>query len=304
MSIKIKLIFSSIFLFLIVASLWWGVTTIREKLLERKTRNEAIQNNKIEEATITTIEGWTMEDVAEYLESEKIVTSKDFFAAAKNIVLTDYPYLATLPANASLEGYLFPDTYRVAKGAPASGVLEKMLDNFASRLKTAAANFTDYKSRYLVPGYGSIILDEENKGLTLHELVTLASIVERETGSAAGQQTGEQLLEERKTVAGIFYNRLSIGQALQSDATLNYITQSGRAQANEQDLQLNSPYNTYKFRGLTPGPIGNPSLSSLIAVFHPEKTDYFYFLHSQTTGQVYYARNFDEHTQNKAKYLR
>src|SRR3989338_7904513 len=164
MSIKIKLIFSSIFLFLIVASLWWGVTTIREKLLERKTRNEAIQNNKIEEATITTIEGWTMEDVAEYLESEKIVTSKDFFAAAKNIVLTDYPYLATLPANASLEGYLFPDTYRVAKGAPASGVLEKMLDNFASRLKTAAANFTDYKSRYLVPGYGSIILDEENKG--------------------------------------------------------------------------------------------------------------------------------------------
>ena len=116
---------------------------------------------------------------------------------------------------------------------------------------------------------------------------------------------GQFLLdEERRIVAGIFYNRLNAGMALQSDATINYFTGKNDPSPLLEDLEKNSPYNTYKNRGLPPTPIGNPSLSSITAVLNPTNTDYFYFLHKQPSGEPVYSRTFEEHVANKQKYLK
>lgn len=254
---------------------------VRHKIQEREARKQYYldeQRKKAQEQTITIIEGWTEEDIARYLEQQGVGTSLDFQKAIQIFPRAEDSFLADLPKQASLEGFLFPDTYRLPKPATSEQILTKLLGNFSDKWVEAHTG----------PG-------ADVHGLTPFQLVTLASIVEKETGNS---------LEERKTIAGIFYNRLKAGMPLESDATLNYITKSGRAQASDADLKLNSPYNTYKHRGLPPGPISNPSLSSLIAVLHANKTDYLYFLHDQKTGQVYYAKTFDQHLQNKFKYLK
>jgi UPF0755 protein len=121
--------------------------------------------------------------------------------------------------------------------------------------------------------------------------VILASLIERETITD----------EERPIVAGILNNRLDIGMALQVDATIQYAKGSWDPIL-PQDKALNSPYNTYKFPGLPPGPIANPGLTSLKAVANPEETDFFYYLHD-SKGKIYYAKTLEEHNQNITKYL-
>jgi UPF0755 protein len=125
---------------------------------------------------------------------------------------------------------------------------------------------------------------------TLDQVVTLASIVESEVRSK----------EDRRIVAGIFLNRLKQGMALQSDATLTYVTGSKRSRSTTKDLQIDSPYNTYKYRGVPPGPIGNPGETALQAVLDPAETSYLYFL-TDKEGNVLYARTLDEHAANRQK---
>ncbi len=249
---------------------------------------------KASELTLRFIEGWNIQQIASYLnfnnqrpELPHIVNSADFLTAQKNFSTKDYPILTSKPQEADLEGFLFPDSYRFYQSAltPASStppeisnlVIKKMLGNFSLK-------------------FTSEMQDQAQKqNLSVYKIITLASVLEKETGST---------MEEKKTVAGIFYNRLKIGMPLQSDATVNYATKKDLPSPSETDTKIDSPYNTYKYPGLPQGPVCNPSLNSIIAALYPENNDYLYFLHDQKTGQVYYAKTYDEHLANKYKYLK
>lgn len=269
------------------------------KVYRHFSRPKPVAPKEIVQKKITLIEGWTASEMSSYLQKQGLLSMAEFDAALRT--LDDpktFSFLGSKPKSQDLEGFLFPDTYLIAEGSNAEIILTKLLENFAVRFNQASKDAVKVGDKYQILG---------NQKMSLYELVTLASIVEKETGRniPAGDKDSKQRLdEERKVVAGIFYNRLRVGQGLQSDATINYVTKNNRAAPTNEDLAVNSPYNTYKYKGLPPGPISNPSLSSLIAVLYPTKTDYFYFLHTQPSGNVYYAKTFEEHVRNKNKYLK
>lgn len=281
------------------------VNFLHDRAEARRAAEERARQQRFAETQVTIIEGLTNKAVYAALEKQKLGTAAGYAQTEKELKTQDYPFLKSKPKNQDLQGYLFPDTYRFSSAATESEVLATLLETFEKRFAKAAADtIVDVQGRYQLPHYTSLQLSEGTvAGLTLHQILTLASIIEKETGSGKGANSAA-LLEERRTVAGIFLNRLSIGMALQSDATVGYVTESGRASATAKDLETDSPYNTYKYRGLPPGPIANISYSSLYAALHPIETDYLYFLHSQSTGEVYYAKTFEEHTRNKARYLK
>lgn len=292
-----------VFLIIIAGLAWLGVS-VRHRIAEKEARQKAAAEKKFEEVKVTLIEGWGNAEIFAALEKAGFGSVADFEKAEKELDRSKYGFLDTIPPKVDLEGYFFPDTYRIAKNATPSDVLDMLLENFKTRFAKvqAGANYTD--GYYIIPGFETLHLKNRvAPGLTLHEVVTLAAIVEKETGKRGEAATSDRLLEERKTVAGIFLNRLTIGQALQSDATVNYITKSGRSSSTLADTEIDSPYNTYKYAGLPPGPIGSPSSASLSAVLSPIKTDYFYFLHS-ATGEIYYAKTFEQHVNNRNKYLK
>ena len=220
-----------------------------------------------DEVSIQIIEGWSMDEeskaVSEAGGSWKVPTVADW--------VQDYPFLSSLSNKTSLEGYLFPDTYRVWKDQLPGSLVKKQLDNFVVHEPT---------------------LEQEAKkqGRTMQQVMTLASIVEKEVADPA----------QRKVVAGIFMRRLKEGMPLQSDATVNYVTHAGHARATADDLKIDSPYNTYKYPGLPPGPICNPGAEAIEAALHPAETPYRYFL-TDDKGKMYYAKTFDEHQANARK---
>ncbi|MBI4133255.1 endolytic transglycosylase MltG [Candidatus Uhrbacteria bacterium] len=199
-----------------------------------------------QEETITIIEGWTRNEIADYLVSFGI--SRDDF----------------LRASDGLEGYLFPDTYRIFADATADDIVQKMRANFDTKVGT----------------------------ISQADLI-LASIVEREVA----------LDEDRRMVADIFMRRQNVGWALQADSTVNYVTGKDTPSLSLEDRDLDTPYNTYLYPGLPPGPISNPGLSSIEAVRNPLPNDFWYFL-TDAAGNVHYAETLDGHNENKARYLR
>ena len=172
------------------------------------------------------------------------------------------------------EGYLFPDTYYFYKEVTIEQIIEKMQDNFDRKVDE------ELKKE----------IGEQEK--TLNEIIILASIIQNEV----------ILVKDMKIIAGIFYNRLEIGMALQSDATVNYVTGKGERQPSAQDIKIDSPYNTYIHRGFPPGPISNPGLDAIKAAIYPEDTDYLYFL-NPLDGTTIFSKTLEEHNRNKAKYL-
>jgi UPF0755 protein len=262
-----------------------------------------------EQQKITIIEGWDTFQIKKYLSEKNVVSETDFKNTLGNPqLLQEYEYLSKLALEQSLEGYLFPDTYLVNKPATADEVVRKFLDNFLIKWNIAKRDATQTADQtFIIPGYNNLSLNSNARGLTIHELVTLASILEKETGrniAGLGQEAKLALQEERSIVAGIFYNRLLIGQGLESDATINYVSGKNDPSPLLSDTRIKSAYNTYINRGLPPGPIANPSLSSLQAVLAPTKTDYYYFLHKQPSGEVVYSKTFAEHVKNKNKFLK
>ena len=260
---------------------WQGQLIAGNHLLDKNMsirviiRSLTSSDNLKNERSITIIEGWRIEEIANYLEANKIVSKKDFL----NEVLTanwqdKYEFLAGIKAK-TLEGFLFPDTYRIFLNATAEDIVKKMLDNFDSKL---TAKMRD---------------DISADGNNIFEVVTLASIIEKEVPQD----------KDKKLIADVFLKRLKDNIALQSDATINFITGKGQVQPTLDDLKINSPYNTYKYRGLPPGPIANPGLSSLAAAIYPTPNPYYYFLTTLDDGTVIYSRTYDEHLKNKAKYL-
>lgn len=229
---------------------------------------------------ITIIEGWRAEEVAEYLRKALPETADYQNDAQYKRVIFDKvdPYLAAV---ASHEGYLFPDTYLIPKNASASAVIAILLANFEKKFDQ------------------SLQEDAQKAGLTREEVVILASIVEREA----------KFENDRPIVAGILLKRLKLGIPLQIDATVQYALGYQKKEKawwkkklTKADLTINSPHNTYKFRGLPPRPISNPGLASIRAVVYSQKTDDLFYL-SDKEGKMHYAKTLEEHNENIKKYL-
>ncbi len=235
------------------------------------------------EIEVTIPEGWTIEQMGErFVKALPNVTKKDWETVTGpqgKLVVAAQDVLSGIPVEQGLEGYLFPDTYRFRENADAKTVADVMVITLKRRLAEQG-----------------VVIPEDlrfENGLTLHEVMTLASIVEREVRSQ----------EDMKKVAGIFFTRLNIHMALQADSTVNYVTGKKDPGVTLEDSRVDSPYNTYRQLGLPPGPISNPGINAILAVLHPQDSDALYFLTSPE-GTVYYASTFQEHIANKYKYLK
>lgn len=238
-------------------------------------------NAKTEEVQVTIPEGYTLKQMGEVLAEKFDFTEADWaIVTGMESPLEDHPFItrAGKPENVDLEGYLFPSTYRFFAESTAEDIATIMLEQMEEEVDALTLTLTTDE-----------IIDTPH---SIHEMLTLASIVEREVRKP----------DEMKTIAGIFYNRLEIGMPLQSDATVNYITGGIDPSISLADTQLDSLYNTYKYAGLPPGPISNPGHNALIATASPAQTDYYYFLTSDD-GTVYYGETYDQHLDNKARYL-
>jgi UPF0755 protein len=225
---------------------------------------------------ITFPEGLTTQDMAEILEKNGF-DGKAFFDLANDISESfrkRYAFLADSQIS-SLEGYLFPDTYFFKKDLTAENIAKKMLDNFENKIDEAL----------------ELEIKKQNKKLS--DVINLASIVEKEVPTSG----------DMKIVAGIFENRLSIDMPLQSDATLSYLLNDTIDSHTIEQTNIASPYNTYKNKGLPPGPIANPGMQAILATVYPQETDYTYFLTARNgvDKKVYYAKTYEEHLANKKK---
>ncbi len=227
---------------------------------------------------VTIPEGWTSSKIARHLEAEGVCTAADFMAATRSPdLLSEFG----VPGK-SLEGYLFPDTYFVPRPFPAETFVQLMVKTFFDNVDRIAPDWRTLEK----PKF--------------EETVIVASIVEREYRVAA----------EAPLIAAVFYNRLRRNIGLESCATLEYIITEIQQKAHpeyitKEDEKLDSPYNTYKWAGLTPGPISNPGRTALEAAFQPARTDYLYFVLRDTqSGRHYFSRNLNEHNQAKYLYLK
>ena len=223
-----------------------------------------------EEANVRIQEGWDMVELSSALEKFGVASTTARSAAVSDR-FPDSAIALSLPKGSSLEGYLYPETYRVYKDQLPEGLYAKQLATFETKMKDA-------------------MVEAKATGKNFHEILTLASIIEREVPNSA----------DRKIISGIFWNRLKIGMPLQSDATVNYVTRGYRSRPTTEDLKILSPYNTYQQRGLPPGPIGNPTADAVDAVLHPTASDNLYFL-TDPHGKLYVAKTHEEHVRNKLK---
>ncbi len=243
---------------------------------------DTLQHGRLREVMVTIPEGKRAEEVAELLEGQGLVDSEAFMALVESGAFA-YDFLYGRPEGAatSLEGFLFPETYRVPADYDAAQILDLMLSTFGGRFSPEMRELA------------------AEKGLTIHEAVTLASIVEREA----------VIPEERPTIASVYLNRLEQGMYLQSDPTVQYALgyQEDTGQwwkipmSLEEDVQVDSPYNTYLYPGLPPGPICNPGLASLQAVLEPAETTYLFFF-SRFDGSHAFAETYEEHLRNQELY--
>lgn len=246
-------------------------------------------NGKIVPENVTVIEGQTICEIAHYLEKQSFVEKEKFFdlvgisAPQADLLDTtprefsgtfDSKVLQSLPANASLEGYLFPDTYRIESDQPENFV-KRMIDNLENKLD----NF-----------WGQIEQSEK----TIHEIIIMASLLEKEVVT----------LEDKKMVADILWRRIEVGMPLQVDATINYITGKKNTNVTISEKEVDSFYNTYKYRGLPQGPIANPGAASIKAAIYPTPNDYWYYLSDPATGKTIFSKTHLEHIKAKNQYLR
>ena len=211
----------------------------------------------------TVPEGYSIPGVCKILVEKKLMDEKTCHDKSRSVAL-----LKDLAGAATLEGYLFPETYTYDSESTPAGVFKAMVDMFyakagAERVKKA-----------------------KDKGMTLHELVTLASVIEKETGQAS----------ERPLIAGVFLNRLKIGMPLQSDPTTIYGLPHFNGNLTRRDLETDTPYNTYTRKGLPGGPICNPGLAALDAVLTPSPTKALYFV-AKGDGSHYFSTTLGEHNQ-------
>lgn len=245
---------------------------------------EALVKGIISEKIVTLPEGGTLNDLAQILQDQGISAGSAFVQFAANPQRSElekkYPFLKQISAISGLEGYLFPDTYYMFKDTITADVADAFLQNFDKKITP------------------EIRTDITRSGKTLHEIIIMASLIEKEVISDV----------DRKMVSGILWNRLRLEIPLQVDATINYIKKqnniknSSDGRISYTDLSLKSPYNTYLHRGLPVGPIGNPGLSAILAAIHSTPSTYLYYL-STPDGRTIFSRTLEDHNRAKAKYL-
>lgn len=219
-------------------------------------------------------EGFSLDQLTDVLVQKGLVDREKFRAALARVESSGHPFLKVIPAGQGLEGYLFPDTYHAGYKTGEDQIIAMMLDRFGEEIKSL-----DYEKK------------ASDLNLTLHQAVTIASMVE---GEAAVDQ-------ERPIIAGVIYNRLRLGMPLQIDATVKYALGGQKKKIYYKDLEVDSPYNTYRAAGLPPGPIDSPGRASLLAALNPARTDYLYYV-ARPDGTHAFASNLAEHNNNKAKY--
>ncbi|HUV81141.1 MAG TPA: endolytic transglycosylase MltG [Patescibacteria group bacterium] len=250
-----------------------NIPQIAEKLFQGEVLKEKI----------TVIEGWNLKDISWYFENKGMFLVEEVRQIAAKDFSGDFDFLADKPAEASLEGYLFPDTYEIRKEESLEDIVGRMLNNFDKKL--------------------TVDLREEIKKQekSIFKIITMASLIEKEVRTPA----------DKRLVSGILWKRLAINMPLQVDATIAYILGIGTGSWDFDEMrkevalqkEIDSPYNTYKYRGLPLGPIANPGLESIKASIYPEDSDYWYYL-STAGGQTFFSETLTDHNIKKAEYLR
>ncbi|SHK08253.1 endolytic transglycosylase MltG [Desulforamulus aeronauticus] len=226
--------------------------------------------------TFTIPEGYTLKQITNSLADKGLIREELF----SDLLVTgkyDYPFLKGLPTGEKrLEGYLFPETYNISLDSTEKDIINVMLAGMDRQIK-------------------ELKLEERARALnlTLHQVMTIASMIEREASKD----------EDRTLISSVIHNRLRKDMLLQIDATVEYALGGHREKIYYKDLEVDSPYNTYKYKGLPVGPIAAPGKESLVAAVTPAQTEYLYYL-AKPDGYHVFAKTYAEHMQNKAKYIK
>ena len=230
-----------------------------------------------ETVTVTIPEGYTLKQIAQLMEDSMVCSAKDFLETAATYPYK-HDYLQEIPMEElRLEGFLFPDTYEFYKNDKPVNVINKMLNNFDVK-------YSD-----------DIIEYAEATGYTMEEIITIASMVEREAVKES----------EQKTIAGVIINRLKNSAEypfLNIDATVQYALPEHKAALSSEDLKIDSPYNTYIYKGLPKGPICNPGMGAILAAIQPEEHNYYYYVATgEEDGSHIFTRTLEEHNNARAE---
>jgi len=228
--------------------------------------------------TITIREGWTVQNIADYLESRDIVTAEEFMYAADHGHF-EFDFIRAIPMpygrQNRLEGYLFPDTYRIGANFTSTQIINRMLARFDEIYDNELRRRTEYL------------------GMTIDDVIKKASIIEMEI----------RVPHERELASAVIHNRLAIDMRLQMCSTVLYVLDVRRAWLLLSDLETESPYNTYLHNGLPIGPIANPGAASIRAALHPADVDYLFFVvRDEETGEHYFTNNHDDHLRAQAEF--
>jgi UPF0755 protein len=253
---------------------------------------DLFHNGEVSFETITVIEGWSLQEVGSYFQEKGLSSGKDFFritgvseeqatlmgteGEANEPLFSDLDILKHKPKGDSLEGYLFPDTYRISDDDTAEDVVLMMIKNLERKID------------------GDISEKITLFGKNIHEVIIMASLLEKEVIT----------MEDKRKVADILWRRIEVGMPLQIDATVNYVTGRKGIDVTIKETEVDSLYNTYKYKGLPRGPICNPGIESIEAVVTPIKNEYWYYLSDPATGETIFSRNHNEHIQAKNRYLK
>ncbi|WJH37413.1 endolytic transglycosylase MltG [Paenibacillus sp. CC-CFT747] len=244
-------------------------------LIDKLNKGEVVKEEMIR---FTIPEGFTIQQAADRLAELGILDAASFTKLADEPVPASVHLPEPLPAvpeaKHPLEGYLFPETYEMKKSSTGEQILERMLNEWSRKLEALPEGWQEkLKAR----------------GMTFHQLLTVASLIEKEVA----------VPEERPLVAGVIYNRLKQNMRLQIDATVIYALGLPIERVMEKDLEVDSPYNTYRKEGLPPGPIGSPGLSAIAAALEPAATDYMYYVtRKDGSHKHYFAVTYAEHLKN------
>lgn len=250
---------------------------------------DALDRPSYDETTITILPGWSLLEIAVYFEEQGIATKDELYAVTGRPAYnyktqkgrpprfeSDARILQDRSAHVSLEGYLSPNTFRIFKDASVEDIVHKLVNHMDSQMTE------------------QMYVDIKKQGRSFFEVLTLASIVEREVQSE----------KDKALVADIFWRRYDANWALQADSTVHYaVGKRGDVFTTKEDRDSTSAYNTYKYPGLPLGPIASPSIESIRAAIYPESNDNWYFI-TTLEGEVKYASSLEEHNINVHRYLR
>ncbi len=230
---------------------------------------DIITRGKVVLYKVTIPEGYNMREIASLLEEKGMASRKRF-----NSLTHDKEFISLTGIDAdSLEGYLFPDTYYFGRGTDERTIMKKMVQTFKMNISPEFAKRT------------------KEIGFTMHQVITLASLIEKETGKD----------EERKLISAVFHNRLKKRLRLECDPTVIYIIKDFDGNLRKKDLFIDSPYNTYRYSGLPPGPIANPGKAAIEAALYPTESNYFYFV-SKGDGGHQFSSTLKDHNRAVRKY--